>query len=89
MTVIKPYPKLRVIKPFGNYPRGFILTEVTALYRAYLLERGWVELVTPNPAEKALVGGLDAKLTTVAGDTVGTPMQAKPDMPNYSKRNKR
>jgi len=61
MSVVKPRIQLRVIKPFQNYPRGFILTEVGALYREYLLERGWVEVVKPEPkaAEPVLAGGLD------------------------------
>lgn len=88
MTIVKPYPKLRVIKPFGNYARGFILTEVTALYRAYLLERGWVELVTPGPAEPVLAGGLDAKPAT-SEKVCGVMPEVKPEIPNYSKRNKR
>jgi len=46
---MKPYPKLRVIKSFGTYHVGRILDDVTALYREWLISRGYVELVDPIP----------------------------------------
>lgn len=96
MKAVKPRQWLRVIKPFDNYPRGFIIEEAGALWREYLLARGWVELVKPEPAQTVLAGGLEtvatamsAPVATPAATEIETPAEPKPYQPSYSKRTKK
>lgn len=50
---VKVRPHVRVIRAFGMYSVGTILTETTAVWRDLMMAQGFIELVKP-----ATVGGL-------------------------------